>query len=88
MSSCVVHLRVAAALAVLPRAANRIYLVHEDDRGGVLSRHHEELTHHARALANVLLHQLGARDADKGAVCAERETGVMGEGWGEGWGEG
>ena len=32
------------------------------------ARHDEELAHHARALADVLLHELGAGDADEGAV--------------------
>ncbi len=35
---------------------------------GGCARHDEELAHHARALADVLLHELGARDADEGAV--------------------
>jgi len=61
-------LRVAAGLAVLARAADRVDLVHEDDRGRMLARHHEELAYHAGALANVLLDQLAARDTDEGAI--------------------
>jgi len=62
------HLRVAAAAALYPLRADGVDLVHEDERGRVLARHDEELPHHARPLADVLLYELGAGDADEGAV--------------------
>ena len=34
----------------------------------VVPGHHEQLADHARAFANVLLHELAARDTDKSAV--------------------
>ena len=60
------HLGVAAAAA--SRAADGVHLVHEQDRRSVLSRHHEELAHHPRALADVLLHELRSGDADEATV--------------------
>ena len=40
------HLRVAARRAALgARRADRVDLVHEDDRRRVLARHHEQLAH-------------------------------------------
>jgi len=42
-----------------------------DARGA--PRHDEQLADHARALANVLLHQLAARHADEGAVGVVRD---------------
>mmetsp|Transcript_38171 Transcript_38171/g.107902 ORF Transcript_38171/g.107902 Transcript_38171/m.107902 type:complete len:380 (+) Transcript_38171:280-1419(+) len=62
------HLGVAALLALHPAGADRVDLVHEDDGGGVLPGHDEELAHQAAALADVLLHELAARDADEAAV--------------------
>ena len=58
-------LGVAAAAALDARGADAVDLVHEDDAGGVLAGHDEQLAHHAAALADVLLHQLGAGDADE-----------------------
>ena len=48
-------------------------LVHEDDRRRVLPRHHEQLPDHAGPLADVLLDQLRAGDADEGAVGVVRD---------------
>jgi hypothetical protein len=42
------HLGVSAARAALAaRRANRVNLIHEDDRRRVLARHDEQLAHHA-----------------------------------------
>eukprot|EP00050_Salpingoeca_kvevrii_P006166 m.287788 g.287788 ORF g.287788 m.287788 type:complete len:445 (-) comp11847_c0_seq1:145-1479(-) len=57
------------AAAVHAARADGINLIHKDDRGGLLTSHDEELADHAGALANVLLDQLGAGHANKGAVC-------------------
>mmetsp|Transcript_18451 Transcript_18451/g.46679 ORF Transcript_18451/g.46679 Transcript_18451/m.46679 type:complete len:312 (-) Transcript_18451:612-1547(-) len=65
------HLAVpAAARVVCARRPDGVHLVHEDDGGRVLPRHDEQLAHHARPLANVLLHQLAADDADEARVGA------------------
>ena len=68
------HLAVAARAALDARRADRVDLVHEDDGGRVLARHHEQLAHHARALADELLDELAAAHAD------ERALGVVGDG--------
>ena len=46
------------------------YLIDEDDARLLRARHLEELTHHARALSDVLLHELRADDADEARVGA------------------
>ena len=60
------HLRVPAARAA--RAADGVNLVHEKNSGRVLPGHHEQLAHHPGTLADVLLHELGTRDADEATV--------------------
>jgi len=50
--------------------ADGVDLVEEDEAGLLGARHLEQLAHHARALAHVLLHQLGADDADEAGVGA------------------
>lgn len=42
-------------------------LVDKDDTRRVLAGHPEHVPHHPRALAEVLLHKLGAVDADEGS---------------------
>ena len=53
-------LAVSAAARLYPGAADAVDLVHEDDAGRVLLRHHEQLPHHPTALADELLDELGA----------------------------
>ena len=68
------HLRVAAAGPALPaRAPDGVDLVHEDDARRVLARHDEQLADHPAALADVLLHELGAGHADEPAVGVVRD---------------
>lgn len=55
------HLVVAAGAVVEARAPDRVHLVEEYDARLLGARHLEELAHHARALAHVLLDQLAAR---------------------------
>merc|ERR1719327_2424332 len=62
------HLVVATRAVVEARAADRVDLVDEDDARLLRAGHLEELAHHARALAHVLLHQLAADDADEARV--------------------
>ena len=45
------YLAVAAATRLNPGRANGVDLVHEDDGGRVLPRHHKQLPHHPAALA-------------------------------------
>merc|ERR1719399_667598 len=52
------HLIVSACTVVEPRAANRIPLVEKDNARLLRSSHLEELAHHPRTLAHVLLHKL------------------------------
>ena len=68
------NLGVTAAGALNARRTNAVYFVHEDDRGCVFAGHDEEFAHHATALADVFLYQLGAADSNELAV------GVMGDG--------
>lgn len=71
---CPLDLRVASSgPALSPARADRVNLVHEDDAGRVLPGHDKELADHARAFANVLLHELGPRDADELAVRVVRD---------------
>ena len=50
----------------------------------MLPGHHEQLSDHPGALANELLHQLGAGNADERALCvvgySPREQGLAGAG--------
>mmetsp|Transcript_15564 Transcript_15564/g.31243 ORF Transcript_15564/g.31243 Transcript_15564/m.31243 type:complete len:314 (+) Transcript_15564:66-1007(+) len=62
------YLIVAARAVVEARAANRIDLIDEDDARLLAPRHLEELAHHARALADVLLDKLGADDANEASI--------------------
>mmetsp|Transcript_22292 Transcript_22292/g.53383 ORF Transcript_22292/g.53383 Transcript_22292/m.53383 type:complete len:281 (-) Transcript_22292:263-1105(-) len=62
------HLVVAARAVVEARAADGVHLVDEDDARLLRARHLEELTHHARPLAHVLLHELAADDTDEARV--------------------
>jgi hypothetical protein len=66
-----------ASLSLHTGAADGVDLVDEDDAGGVLSGHYEQFSHHASALADVLLHEFRAGDSDEGAV------GVVSDGSGE-----
>ena len=69
---------VLAAVALAPRAADAVDLVHEDQARLVLSAGQapsprlpgadEQLAHHARALANVLLYQLRTAQTNEGTV--------------------
>ena len=63
------HFAVPAGTAFHARGADAVDFVHEDDAGGVFTRHDEELSHHAAAFADVFLHELRAGDADEFAVC-------------------
>ena len=53
-------LAVPASAGLYPGGADAVDLVHEDDAGRVLPRHHEQLPHHPAALADELLDELGA----------------------------
>lgn len=64
------HLVVAARAVVEARAAHRVHLVEEDDARLLGARELEQLAHHPRALADVLLHELGADHADEAGVGA------------------
>jgi len=59
---------VPSRAVVEARAADRVDLVEEDDAGLLAAGHLKELAHHARALADILLDELRADDADKGGV--------------------
>ena len=59
------HLAVGAGLRVEALRRNRIYLVDEDDGGRVLFGQAKHVAHHARTLAQILLHELGADDSNK-----------------------
>mmetsp|Transcript_7587 Transcript_7587/g.22193 ORF Transcript_7587/g.22193 Transcript_7587/m.22193 type:complete len:302 (-) Transcript_7587:494-1399(-) len=59
------HLAVRPRLRVEALRGDGVHLVDEDDGRGVLSREAEDVAHHARALAQVLLHKLGSNDADE-----------------------
>lgn len=52
------------------RASDGVDLVEEDDARLLRPGHGEQLPHHARALAHVLLHELGSDDADEARVRA------------------
>ena len=62
---CALNFRVTARATLNTGRANGVDFVHEDDAGGVLARHDEELAHHAATFADVFLHKLGAGDADE-----------------------
>ncbi len=59
-------LAVGAGLGVEPLRGDGVDLVDEDDGGRVLLGEAEDVAHHARALAEVLLHELGPHYADEG----------------------
>lgn len=71
------HLSVGARLSVESLRGDGVDLVDEDDGGRVLLGEAEDVAHHARALAQILLHELGADDADEGG------RGGVGDGLGE-----
>ena len=53
-----------------PRSPDGVDLVEEDYASALRACHGEELAHHPRPLADVLLHELGADDADEARVGA------------------
>ena len=63
------HLVVPARPVVESGATDSVHLVEEDDARLLLSRHLEQLSHHPRTFAHVLLNELGTDDTDKGGVC-------------------
>ena len=64
------HFVVAAGAVVEARAADGVDLVEEDNARLFAARHLEQLADHARALAHVLLDELGADDANEAGVSA------------------
>ena len=56
------HVRRAADDATCPvvkaRASDGVHLIEEDDAGLLGARHLEQVAHHARTLAHILLHEL------------------------------
>jgi len=66
------HLAVGGVGGVEPLGGDRVHLVDEYDARRVLLGESEHVTHHARALAQLLLHELAAHHAD------ERGRGLVG----------
>mmetsp|Transcript_107483 Transcript_107483/g.229489 ORF Transcript_107483/g.229489 Transcript_107483/m.229489 type:complete len:389 (-) Transcript_107483:2-1168(-) len=62
------NLAVAVCLIASARAADGIDLVDEENASFLCSGELKELTHHARSLTDIALHQLGANDADEASV--------------------
>ena len=59
------HLPVGPRLRVKPLCCDGVDLVDEDDRGRVLLGEAEDVSHHARAFAKVLLHKLASHNPEK-----------------------
>ena len=66
------HLPICAGLRIEPLRGNSVDFINEDDRRAVFSREAEDVAHHTRALAKVLLYELGPVDADEGRGCVVR----------------
>mmetsp|Transcript_60436 Transcript_60436/g.143179 ORF Transcript_60436/g.143179 Transcript_60436/m.143179 type:complete len:477 (-) Transcript_60436:8-1438(-) len=64
------HLVVPPLPVVVPRPADSVNLVEEDDAGLLGPSHLEQLAHHPRSLPHILLHQLTANDADEAGIRA------------------
>jgi hypothetical protein len=62
------NLVIPPSAIVKPRPSDRIDLVEEDDARLLPPRHLEKLSHHPRALADILLDELRADDSDEGRV--------------------
>ena len=62
------HFGISAAAGLDAGRPDGVNLVHEDDGGGVLASHDEQLSNHPRPFSDELLDQLGSGDPDEGAL--------------------
>mmetsp|Transcript_63338 Transcript_63338/g.125211 ORF Transcript_63338/g.125211 Transcript_63338/m.125211 type:complete len:325 (+) Transcript_63338:194-1168(+) len=60
------HLTISPSLRVKALCSNGVDLIDKNYSWSVLARKAEDVTHHARALAEVFLHELGAHHSDEG----------------------